>query len=264
MVFPDSTRVIYEKNTLSAVICQLRFPPILRIESEIPATFQDRVRAEYPLFREKRGPEFPPGLPVEAAKALSAAFPAPRAYDFLSADEAWTASLTKEFLALSTNSYERWEGFKGRLESLRQTLLDAYRPAFFSRIGLRYINVIRRTTLGLKTDTDWRDLLEEWVLGELARPEVMDRVEHAAREVVVELEDRSKVRIMHGLAKDEKDGESLYTIDADYFTEQRTEVADAIATLDRFNRESGRLFRWYITEQLHRAMDPREMAEAPR
>jgi len=32
MPFPEVKRVIYEHNPLDKVICQLRFPPILRIE----------------------------------------------------------------------------------------------------------------------------------------------------------------------------------------------------------------------------------------
>ena len=260
MVFPESPRVIYEKNTLSEVICQLRFPTILRIESESPADFQERVRGEYPLFREKHGPDLPPDVPAEMAKVFAATLPAAKAYNFLSADEVWTVSLTKDFLALTTNRYERWEDFKARLESPREALVDFYKPAFFSRIGLRYINVIRRSTLGFDNDTSWSDLLKDWVLGELARSELIGRVEHVAREAVVELEQESKVRIRHGLAKDGETGELVFAIDADYFTEQRTEVGDAIATLDRFNRESGHLFRWYATERLHRAMGPGEVA----
>ena len=49
MPFPEATRVIYHKNPLTDVICQLRFPPILKIDSEIPSLFQDTIREQYPL-----------------------------------------------------------------------------------------------------------------------------------------------------------------------------------------------------------------------
>ena len=52
MPFPDSERVIYQRNPLLEVICQLRFPSILRIDSEAPAVFQERVRKEYPMYQE--------------------------------------------------------------------------------------------------------------------------------------------------------------------------------------------------------------------
>ena len=176
-------------------------------------------------------------------------------YEFLSADEAWTVSLTKEFLALTANHYERWEIFKDNLRLPRESLSEIYQPAFFSRIGLRYRNVIKRSVLGLD-DADWSQLLQPPILGELAEPEVAPQIKQTRRDLILELEDIGQVRIRHGMVKIHGSDELVYVIDADYFTEQRTEVSDAITTLDRFNRESGRLFRWCITERLHDAMEP--------
>jgi len=51
MPFPDSKRAFYGKNPLEEVVCQLRFPPILRIEVETPAVFQDKVRQVFPLYK---------------------------------------------------------------------------------------------------------------------------------------------------------------------------------------------------------------------
>ncbi len=36
MPIPDFDRVIYRKPALTRVVCQLRFPPILRISAEEP------------------------------------------------------------------------------------------------------------------------------------------------------------------------------------------------------------------------------------
>ena len=55
MPFPEVERVIYARNPLDQVVCQLRFPPILKIDAEIPAGFQDRVREDYPNFSETSG-----------------------------------------------------------------------------------------------------------------------------------------------------------------------------------------------------------------
>ena len=53
MAFPPSDRVVFEENTIEEVICQLRFPPILAIVSDVPAAFQERVREKYPLYKQE-------------------------------------------------------------------------------------------------------------------------------------------------------------------------------------------------------------------
>ena len=68
MSFPDTPRVIYNKNPLAEVICQLRFPSILLIDAGLPAGFQERIRAMYPLFAD-RG-EQGPIVPSEFGKLL--------------------------------------------------------------------------------------------------------------------------------------------------------------------------------------------------
>ncbi|WJI52911.1 TIGR04255 family protein [Mesorhizobium sp. C089B] len=65
--FPNSERVIYARSPLVQVICQIRFPKILRIEASPPADFQDQVRDLYPIVEQ----QLPPGmqdLPPEVAK----------------------------------------------------------------------------------------------------------------------------------------------------------------------------------------------------
>jgi uncharacterized protein (TIGR04255 family) len=131
MPFPDSPRILYGKNPLVEVICQLRFPPILRIDSELPAVYQERIRHQYPLFRQARTLDQQLGVPKEIAEklAIDLGQVAPGAsYEFVSADENWTVSLTRNFLALSTRKYERWEQFTDQLQHPLQSLIDVYKP----------------------------------------------------------------------------------------------------------------------------------------
>lgn len=260
MLFPDSDRVIYSKNPLAEVICQLRFPRILRIDSELPAQFQDLIRSEFPGFTEGPAAELGP-LPPELARIVGLDRALPRGqqrYDFTSADGVWKVSLTSQFLALTTSKYERWEGFKEHLRGPIAALQRVYAPAFFSRIGLRYQDVIRRSTLGLVSDP-WGTLLASHVLGELCEPGIEEAALHVARQLLLRLDDAGdSVRVQHGFARSQapEDDETCYLIDGDFFLEARTEPQHVTTVLDRLNRESGKLFRWCITERLHDAMGP--------
>lgn len=255
MTFPHSPRVIYTRNPLVEVICQLKFPPILRIESEPPATFQERIRKEYPLLQEAIPDQ--PLLPPNFAKVLGQAVPGffqGRAYTFVSEDEKWKLVLTREFLALSTPRYERWEGFRSKLQVAVDALVSAYEPAFFVRVGLRYRDVIRKSMPGLER-LEWSKLLRPHILGELSHPKLAREVQHSAHDVLISLTDgRGQVRVLHGLIREEQSKEMSYSIDSDFFYEGRTEPKDAFRYLDSFNREAGKLFRWCITPLLHKRL----------
>jgi len=76
-LFPPSPRVIYQHAPLTQVICQLRFPLLLRIESEPPADFQERIRHLFPLLEriQQQIPELPPeiaqiiGIAIKSTKS---------------------------------------------------------------------------------------------------------------------------------------------------------------------------------------------------
>lgn len=257
MAFPQAERVVYQHNPLEQVICQLKFPTILRIESELPARFQDQVRQRYPIFSEQQALTGSPQLPQELLKLVGSLMPVRpgRVYEFASEDGRYRLTLSKEFIALGCSEYERWEQFMDHFGAPLGALVAEYSPAFFSRIGLRYRNVIRRTGLKLES-TPWSELLKPHIAGELASP-VADYVEEASHQVVVRFENnRGKVKIQHGLLRDPETGEACYLIDNDFFTEERTEVKNAFDILDYFHGQSGRLFQWCVKEKLHAAMEP--------
>lgn len=259
MPFPDAPRVIYQRNPLIEVIAQLRFPPILKIDGESPVRFQDRVRADFPFYEVRIEENI---LPIELRQRLPSEIvelftsqTRSKVYDFGSVDQGWQLSLAKDFIALSTHRYERWQEFRTKLSTPVQCLLDEYAPAFYIRLGLRYRNVIQRSALGL-ADTPWSQLLQPYIAGPLAAHEfAASAITNLAQRMEVQLTDGvSVVRIVHGFHQ--MDEELCYLIDSDLFTEERTEVQDGFNKLDYLNRCAGRVFRWCITDRLHLALEP--------
>ncbi|MBI3958396.1 MAG: TIGR04255 family protein [Chloroflexi bacterium] len=259
MPFPITERVSYKHTPLVQVICQLRFPTILKVEAGLPVDFQERVRHEFPIFQEKQlqtAYQLSAGLKDVLPPEFRGLLPQESGYNFISADEKWMIGLTKDFLSLSTSSYSRWEEFSNRLRGPLDSLKQVYPPSFFTRIGLRYQNLIRRSELGL-TDTAWSDLIQPHLAGILSNNDVGPYVQDSQQVITIELrENFGKVRIRHGLAKVEDTGETAYLIDSDFFIEQRTETGNEAIILDQYHRRAGYLFRWCIRPQLHDAMEP--------
>jgi len=253
--FSDTPRVVYKQNPLEAVICQLRFPAILKISSESPVDFQEPLRKSYPLFREVPPLDVGTGLPPELSAIMGKLMPLPgsKAYELTSEDGAWQITLTQESLALQCKKYRRWEEFRAQLETALVLLLQIYEPSFFSRIGLRYRDVIARRSLQLD-GVAWRELLSPKLASEF-HTEISDSVEGSWHQLSLRLQgDAAKVTLQHGLGN--KGGEICYIIDSDFYTAERTGAQNATGILNYFNRQSGRLFRWCIADRLHHAMEP--------
>jgi uncharacterized protein (TIGR04255 family) len=253
MPFPESPRVVYDRNPLESVICQLRYPDILRIDSEIPSQFQELVRREYPLFEHKQGPT----LPIELSKIVGKQppFTVRSGYDFTSGDGQWTLGLTAGALSLKASRYANWTEFRERVVFGVSALQQVYQPAFYTRLGLRYRNVIIRSILGLG-NAPWDELLQPHIAGELQVKAVAPHIASAVRNVIINLSNGvGHVLVQHGLGEMEG-GEQVYIIDSDFFVDTRVEVSDAFKTLDQFNRRSGHLFRWCICTKLHQALGP--------
>lgn len=240
------------------MICQVRFPTILRIESELPANFQDRIRAKFPLFNESSS-EGQIEIPQEIAKLLSRQLDVPgQNYNFVSEDRSWGVNLTRDFLALSCRKYERWERFLERLEIAMSALNDEYHPSFFSRVGLRYQNAIHRSRLDL-SDKSWSQLLRTEIAGELGNDDFAKCIKIFKKDVQFVLADGTQTRMLNGLTKTKTTEEEVYVIDTDFFTTERTEVPDAWEKLKRFNEYARSIFRWSIADELHRAMGPKQI-----
>jgi uncharacterized protein (TIGR04255 family) len=260
MTFPETPRVIYAQNPLVEVVCQLKFPPILRIETELPATFQEAIRKEYPLTQIAEAQRIP--LPPALMKLVEQSAPGlvqGRTYQFLSEDRKWTLAIARDFLALSTSQYTRWEEFSHKLKTAIDAFVATYAPAFWTRVGLRYRDVIKKSSEALK-GLEWPQILQQHILGELGSPELSNSIQHAAREVVISLNaTRGQVRILHGLIREPGDTDFSYSIDSDFSSEERTEINNAFELLDAYHHEAGRLFRWFTTPILHERLRPTKL-----
>lgn len=266
MSFAHYERVIYKKNPLVQVVCQLRFPRILKINGKQPADFQERIRDKYPLYQvaveqqqqfavELSASGVPPTPRILQSEAINN-------YKFSSLDEKWNINLTSTFLALSTSKYDRWENFINNMKAPLAALIEIYQPVFFERVGLRYVDAFKRSSLNLE-GTDWTELIQPFVLGFMSNPAVKGDVRN--QNTVVELDIGNgaiaQVSAAKGFIGDANfglpipSGEESFIVDSDMYM-MRKKIEELEASLDYLHENSTKLIRSIITNKLYEAMEP--------
>lgn len=260
-MFSNDPRCIYANNQLAEVICQLRFPTILTINAQEPAQFQDEIRDVFPKYssRQEQPPAkvtAVPGQPprVEPQKPITN-------YQFASADGQYRIHLTQNFISLSCSRYVSWEEFAKMMDKPLATFIKLYHPAYFERVGLRYINAFSRTSLGLE-ETPFRELLQPAYLGLLADETVPETVfGRCSQDVEAKLPGGCKLKLRCGLGTlrrggDASDKETKLILDLDVSMGGNIPVNMAAASMQTAHTQAGSIFRDAITDTLHSAMEP--------
>lgn len=101
-LFPEVDRVVYGKSPLIEVICQVRFPADLRIETTPPVDFQRRVRDQFPMLAQQNQAMLS-DIPAELAKTLASVLPptgGSTTWVFSTEDRSHTLELQRDKLTL--------------------------------------------------------------------------------------------------------------------------------------------------------------------
>lgn len=261
-MFTSKERCRYRENPLAEVICQLRFPEILAISAEPPVEFQEAIRSEYPGFVRRQ--EIPaPRLTGTPGNLTLQKQPAVTNYQFSSADGVWRVNLTGTFISLTCSRYTCWEDFAAKLDRPLAAFIRIYKPAYFERVGLRYLNFISRFQLGLE-GVPFSELIAPCYLGPLAEEDVM---ESAATRCSVDAEMairggcRVKLHAGPGLVKrgNREDKEIKFIFDQDLYMPGQLKLNLVAGALQTLHAQADSIFRGAITDKLHEAMEPIEL-----
>lgn len=241
------------------VVCQLRFPTILSIETKKPADFQEKIRASFPRYTSRE--EFlqpkvtgrPGAMKVKEQETVTN-------HQFLSTDGNWSVNLTRDFIALTTPNYTRWEDFAAKLDQVLAAFIEVYNPAFFERVGLRYINAFSRQALGIE-DIPFNQLIQPAYLGLLGDDDINERsFARSTQDVEVTIPGGCRLKLHAGPGMVKKnnveDKEVKFILDNDIFMMGNIPIAHAAAALNTVHIQADRIFRGAIMQRLHEAMEP--------
>ena len=252
-------RVKYAKCPLIEVTYQLNFPVILSIEANEPFGFQDVIRETYPVYNQRLEHQNAIVVNVDKANAVLNQQQVRKLHYFISEDQKCRVTLAKDMIAFSTLKYDTWDDFSYRATEIIEAFVKTYNPAYFTRLGLRYIDAIERKILGLQ-DSSWDELLKPHLCGCLAYKSDEKRnirKSNVNSEIVF---DDVIVNVASGLGNvDHHDGKSpseAFILNCDYYISKRMSINDYSEMASRLHDKSHSFFRESITDRLHNAMEP--------
>lgn len=261
-MFSNEERQILGNSPLAEVICQLRFPEILAIGAQPPVEFQERIRDAFPQFGVRKESPAPKITGVPGNLVLENQPPVTN-YQFVSEDGVWRVNLTNTFISLCCTRYTCWEDFAKRLDQPLAAFIQVYKPAYFQRVGLRYLNVISRKQLSLE-ETPWRELMEPEYLGILASEAIDEKQTGRCSmdtEFTIRGGCRAKIHAGPGMVKrgNQPDKEVKFIFDLDLYMPGNVPVNLSAGALQTLHSQAYPIFRGAITDTLFDALDPRPL-----
>lgn len=261
-MFSSEPRCHYRASQLGDVICQLRFPEILAIGANAPVDFQEAIRDEFPQYQRRLDVPAPriTGAPGHFALENQ---PGIVNYQFASADGTWRVNLTGKFISLTCANYTCWEDFARKLDKPLAAFIRIYKPAYFERVGLRYLNLFSREQLGL-TGIPFSRLIAPCYLGILDEEDVAEgAVARCTTDVEMAIRGGCRVKLHAGPGFVKRNGredkEVKFILDQDLFMPGQIPVQHSAGALQTLHIQAFSLFRGAITDTLHEAMEPEEI-----
>lgn len=238
-------RLVYEKNPLKLVICQIRFPVLTRFEQAGFITpFEQALQTAFPRVAQEQQVvvAFGPGAPSAPVTSPS--------WRFQKLDGTASALLARDALTIETTAYVRFEEFEPTVRSAFAALRDLG-VGVRERLGLRYVNEIHHPEAA--TPSAWRHLLNPEILGMVGGELLGDDVIHALQNIRVRDED-AVVVINHGFLGREAaaNGHPFYQLDIDFGDERATpfDVEGSLNQVVSFHDRIKSLFEMSLSDPM--------------
>lgn len=246
MTFPATSPEVYAQNFIREAVCQVRFPRLLEIDSQLPVQFQKLLRDDFPFLEVRE--LF--GLAVGGGGEGSSGAASPTrttVYDFKNAKGDTTVALCSDYVSVVTTRYVDWATLRGHLVRALVATSDCYEPGIRVRAGLRYVNVI--PSFGVA----WESVLQPPLVGPFSTDQ-RAAVTGWTSQTAFDVGSSRQLNLMSAFG--DEDGEKKFLLDLDVFSEGPGPFrADELATeFDEMNRAATDAFNWAKGPALDRAL----------
>lgn len=221
----------YRRNFIRQVVCEFRFPTLLDLGTEKPpASLVKALRKDYPVLDTASEVRFSIGSSAPDSR---------QAHVFRSVKGDWAVSLKDDAIALESKNYPGFDVFRERAKQVVEAAAGVIDSDFFTRIGIRYINVV-----------DKGDPMAGWINPALVAP-LSSKAFAGVNEYSGKLQllaDDGGCLLQHALAvTTRKDGgiHLEYTIDIDCYRNE-TVVVEALDVVDKLHAQGFDIFDWAL------------------
>lgn len=231
------------RNFIDQAVCELRFPTLYELEGpKPPAKFALALRKEYPIQEL-----------VESVNLGSVQPTRANMHVFKSKKQRWTVTLKAASIVLETKHYDSFSEFNDRLIAILNAAVPVIDSDFFTRVGLRYVNVIPFP----------RGEIQDWVnsalVGPLGDGVYGDVAEHSGR--VIGITPHGGYMLQHGLVIDNSvSGLQKYSLDFD-FSQEDVPLSETMSTVQKLHELEFSTFCWALGPAAKAHLGPSTMKE---
>jgi uncharacterized protein (TIGR04255 family) len=227
---PAADERVVSRSTVGMAICQVRFDTQDGLGGATAVDFHNRLgsaEGRYPKITSAEGitVEIGPQGPVQTGKT---------GWSFDAGDGSWTVTLLPDNMSLQVGegAFAGWEDFAERFTEALAALCGVVSPALEQRLGLRVVDRISGTSVGVDEPSGWEPYINPRFLGPVVEPGLSEAIRGYQQLMVLDAGEGVTCNLRQGLASVLSQGSrSDYVVDCDIFREAGRQF-DAEAILE--------------------------------
>lgn len=248
---PSENDVHLKNAPVQEVICQLTFPPIIKLGLTIDPDFQDEIRDAYPLYERMIN-----DMSVNDQMIKQLRFPSDQLNHSISnMNRNEKINIEQNFFAFSTTAYSTWDDFYPKIIKYFGIFAKYYSPAAFLRTGLRYVNLFTSDIIPDLKNRPLQDFFQQEFLGPIGS-KTIDNPYLSAFSSTVKIHDTQDVLIRYGIGikpdekvlPDDKKNKFFY-VDIDVSTNNTNEIESLSPILIEAHRLAYSALRWVVKNE---------------
>lgn len=250
--FEKSEHEEFARHALVAVVGQLSFHPILKLDAAVPE-YQEHIRTTYPKYSRGKHRDYRFSNEGDFRSVFEQ-----DQHVFRDRDGDWKVTLRSDSINLESSAHESHEVFQSRFDEVVDAL-RVFGKVEPTRFGLRYINLVRKEQVGQDLgcrDLSWQDVIRSDFFPSDGLVDTSNT--RFFSEVNSSMSD-GRLVLRYGLIG-ETDREEIFRLDFDRFTESVENTAACADLIDDFAADIFSLFMKAAGPKLLEWMRSQEIA----